>query len=286
MAIDTDDKMLAWLRRFGYVLQDNPTPDVIAAAVRKMQHVYGLKQDGVPGPITRRAMGLFRCSQRDANIVLADTQSTTTPVAAGTTCRWKKSNVTFSINSSFVLANDRETCTSIIRQGFKYYEPLTGLTFIETDTYDAADIQILAGASKAMGMDGPGNILALSGTPCGSKDKKLRSIFDSEEPWNLQLSGAGIIMASVWMHELGHLVGLNHSANADDLMSPYYNPSIIYPQRGDKQRMAALYGIPYVATQETETALNVGAYSLTGTLVVRHDGGVALNLRNIVARQQ
>lgn len=280
MAIDTEEKTRAWLKRFGYLLEENPTPADVIAAVKKMQRVYRLEEDGDPGPITRRAMGLFRCSQKDANIVMADPEAIDAPVVVGTKCRWKKNDVSFAIATDFDLGIDRQATFSVIRKGFSYYEPLTGITFRESNDYSSADIQISAAAGKEAGFDGVGNILALSNTPCGSVDKQLKTIFDAAEPW-VAGSGAGVILLSVWMHELGHLCGLNHSANPDDLMSPYYTPDILYPQRGDKQRLAGLYGIPYVETKDAGGRLSVGAYAMDGVLVVRHDGGIAINIKDL-----
>ena len=280
MAIDTEEKTRAWLKRFGYLLSDNPTPEEVDAAVKKMQRVYRLEEDGDPGPITRRAMSLFRCSQKDANIVMADPEAVAAPVVVGTKCRWKKSDVSFAIADDFDLGIDRAAALAVIRKGFSYYEPLTGITFRESTDYSSADIQILSGAGASAGFDGVGNILALSNTPCGSVDKQLRTVFDAAEPW-VAGAGAGVILLSVWMHELGHLCGLNHSANPDDLMSPYYTPDILYPQRGDKRRLAGLYGIPYVETQDVGGRLGVGAYAMDGVLVVRHDGGIAINIKDL-----
>lgn len=280
MAVDTEDKALAWLRRFGYLWSATPTPDELVAAIAKMQRVYGLPTTGELNAATRRAMGLFRCSHRDHGIVTVPS-GTVGAVPAGTTCRWKKGTVTYAVNTQFALGDNRDACLEMIRHGFRTYEPLTGLRFVETTDYGAADIQILTGTGAATGMDGPGNVLALSGSPCGTTDKQLRSIFDTDEPWNLALDGPGIIFGVVWMHELGHLVGLTHSTNPRDLMSPYYNPVILYPQRGDRQRLASLYDVPYVEQPES-LALDVGAYSVTGILAVRHDGGVSIHLRDLI----
>lgn len=274
MAIDTEEKMVAWLRRFGYLTTKTPTAAEIVAAVLKMQEVYGLTTDGDPGPITRKAMNMFRCSHSDTGITGVNPNAVT-----GSSKKWLKSRITFAVDPSMVLGGDRLACMSIIRNGFSHYAPLTGLTFTEIDEFDEADIKISA-QSHAAGMDGVGNILALSGIPSGAQDLPLRSTFDQDEPWNLQNVGPGIIMQAVWMHELGHLVGLSHSSNPDDMMSPYYTPSMLFPQRRDRQRLAALYGVPFIESSD-DNQLVTGAYQATGIIVIRHDGGVAINLRDI-----
>lgn len=276
MAIDTDEKALSWLRRFGYLTTDTPTTAQLEAAVVKMQEVYGLTTDGWDGPVTRKAMNMFRCSHKDSNILMVTNPNAVTDV----TTRWRKTEITYAVDPAMILADNRVECLSIIRAGFNCFAPLTGLTFHEEDDYEAADIKITA-ESKAAGMDGVGNILALSGMPNGSSDRPLRTIFDKDEPWQLQPSGPGVIFQAVWMHELGHLLGLSHSSSPNDLMSPYYSPTMLLPQRHDKQRLASLYGIPYVESSDN-AQLPVGAYATNGILVIRHDGGIAINLRDVV----
>ena len=276
MADDGEEKTLAWLRRFGYVQSAHPTTADFVAAVRRMQQVYGLTPDGIPGPITQRAMRLFRCSHDDTAIV-----TPAIPVAPTNAARWYKTTVSFAVHDAVALGGNRDGCLAIIRNGFKYYESLTGLTFVEGTDYVSADIQISASRDTVIGFDGVGNVLALSGVPRGQQDRQLRSIFDADEPWNLNVHGAGVLLQAVWMHELGHLLGLSHSDDPADIMSPYYTPDLLYPQRGDKQRLASLYGIPYLETEDASAHLSVGAYQLDGVLVVRHDGGVAINLKNL-----
>ena len=46
------------------------------------------------------------------------------------------------------------------------------------------------------------------------------------------------------LHELGHTLGLDHSIDANDVMSPWYNPKQLKLSKNDKRRLikVAIYG--------------------------------------------
>lgn len=277
MAIDSDDKVIQWLHRFGYLPNATPASDELIAAVTRLQKIYQLEPDGWAGPITRRAMSMFRCSHRDTNIVAVATDN---PPAVGDRCRWKQPTVRYAIAPDFDLGIDRNACQAIIADGFEMYQSLTGLTFVETNVFADADIQISAGRGKSKGFDGVGNVLALSTLPCGDKYKRLSCVFDQDEPWTAYDNGPGVVLRAVWAHELGHLVGLSHSADPADVMSPYYTPGYLQPQTNDRWRLSQLYGIPFIPSPQQE--YTAGAYQIqNGLVVVRHDGGLMISLRSL-----
>lgn len=279
----TPERFITWLQRFGYLSQGTPNDADIAAAVSRMQQVYGLQPTGQITPATLRASRLFRCSHQDNAITAADTAgtgvNTTLPSTINPDCRWKKQQVTYAIGDSFSEVGG-DDYKAIVRKGFTYYAPLCGLNFVEVD-FDVADIQVLASPALAQSSL-PGNVLAISNLPYSSVPVPLKSTFDAEEAWTSNAAGPGVVFQAVWMHELGHLLGLTHSANPNDIMSPFYTPDLLYPQRGDKQRLSLLYNIPFIETPDATGTLSVGAYSFDGIMVVRHDGGIALNLKNVM----
>ncbi len=130
-------------------------------------------------------------------------------------------------------------------------------------------------------------MLAWAELPCEATDVQLLSMFDDQEPWNLSTTGAGVIMMAVWLHELGHLLGLDHSANAKDLMAPYYNPTVLYPQAGDRARLAKVYGVEAAPAVEPTTPVEgvpgipFGVYKIDGTMVLRENGGIVVDLTNV-----
>jgi hypothetical protein len=266
--IKTYKQTVDWLHRFGYLNGWQPTECEHDAAVAQMQKVYGLITDGVAGPLTRHAMGQCRCGCTDRQTIRVDDKH----------CKWKKQELTFAIQNRLALVGqDQITTAKIIRDGFKLYEPLTGLTFTETANWNSADIRIGKGAGRRYGFDGPGNILAWAEMPAWDDDVYLYSFFDASEPWNLRREGYGIIAAAVWQHELGHLLGLDHSENPGDLMAPIYNPQIIDPQAGDRLRLATVYGVSQTP-QMPEPGIPVGSYHVSGMITVEDSGGIDLRL--------
>ena len=45
----------------------------------------------------------------------------------------------------------------------------------------------------------------------------------------------------VAVHEIGHVLGLVHSENPQDVMSPYYKADCVTPRAGDVMAIQALY---------------------------------------------
>ena len=89
--------------------------------------------------------------------------------------------------------------------------------------------------------DGPGG--ALAKTILG---KELQVLFDWEEKWLLQTDPeparrGAFRLLPVAVHEVGHLLGLGHSARSEDTMAPYYRAALTAPGKNDLARCEGLY---------------------------------------------
>jgi hypothetical protein len=230
-AIKNDNDVVSWLGAFGY--ED----------VESMQAAYGLKVDGFVGPVTMAAMERPRCGVSDQ-------------FRAAANCKWRKRALTyyngrggFSLfHKEMSLRSSRVRSKEMIDEGFERWAQVLGFKFTRTMSFNpkTCDIWIGGGSGPRFDFDGPGRTLAWAYMPCGRFDY-LESRFDNAEQFTDDPSkgdqGMWIYAKSVWLHELGHLLGLDHSKNPNDLMAPYYNPSITDLQPGDIKRIKALYGV-------------------------------------------
>ena len=93
MGIKTAGDVIAWLRGFGYLDRARPPAAERSAAISDMQQVYGLKTDGIAGPITKRAMGLFRCACTDRHL----RRNRKAVQVDESHCKWEKRELTLSL---------------------------------------------------------------------------------------------------------------------------------------------------------------------------------------------
>jgi hypothetical protein len=217
-----------WLQAYGY------------DTVEQMQEFYGLAVDGVIGPQTIGAMNIPRCGVPDFRL-LGD-------------CRWKnKRQFRYWLGPGFNLFRKagkpgKKLARDMIVAGFEAWTEVTGFTFVPAAKPTDTDFWIGGGRGREFDFDGPGNTLAWAYMPCGAFDA-LEMRFDIDERWSPQPVAVGdsIYAMSVWLHELGHLLGLDHSRNPNDIMAAYYNPAVHRLQAGDVTRIRRLYDLPGAA---------------------------------------
>lgn len=156
------------------------------------------------------------------------------------TCRWYKDELTYTISKTLSLSGSCRKTRALLREGFDVYTSLTGITFQPVPPKARADIRVGWGRGPRWGFDGTGGILAWAQLPCNPA-RGVSIKFDQDEQWVFDVHADGIYTRAVWLHELGHAMGLTHSDDPADLMYPEYRTEIIEPQRGDRIRLLAMY---------------------------------------------
>ena len=153
--------------------------------------------------------------------------------------RWGKMDIKYAIHGRDGDL-DKEVWDRQFNLAFKSWERVTPIKFTQVDTIDEHDIHITTGGYEDDSRFGSlGGILAWAQLPRGSKfNGTLITKFDIAEEWTLHK------LLAVASHEVGHLLGLRHSANKRALMYPYIG-NICEPQSEDIQRIQELYGKPF-----------------------------------------
>nr|WJN00236.1 matrix metalloproteinase A [Dugesia japonica] len=142
---------------------------------------------------------------------------------------WSKKDLTWKIKSYPSQSLSRLQVHAIMTRAFNIWSEHIDLTFAEeTNYYKDADIIIEFGSREhgdAIPFDGPNNVLAHAFYPYKSRDPPYNRAgdahFDNDEFWTDNTQGGRNLLA-VAVHELGHSMGLGHSASEKAIMYPFY----------------------------------------------------------------
>lgn len=187
---------------------------------------------------------------------------------------WPATNTTIPTIITYSFADERlEPCLTSLHPDYPALD--AGLTAVQREAFEqaietweqVANVDfVLVGdsplASLRVGsasIDGPGQILALTGLWNSGKTTTMSAVaFDQIDMENAVTDAiippqGELSFYRTALHELGHVLGLNHTTLSDDLMYPYPNNAITL-SADDIATAVSLYGTPR-ATPVTSVSL-------------------------------
>jgi hypothetical protein len=205
--------------------------EIFESALKTYQKNYRLKVTGSLDSDTIKELMIPRCgvpdpinhdTSKQAGRTEHDSKSSKFHTVShysffGGTPRWPSSkfHLTYTFSSS-VQVIDMQELRSACSRAFQKWADVTQFTFQEASEGSQADI-VIGFQSGDHGdrypFDGPGRILAHAFAPTDG-----RFHYDADEKWSTNPSADEVDLESVAVHEIGHLLGLDHSMDQNSIM--------------------------------------------------------------------
>jgi|GEM_PF-5888512 len=213
-----------YLVRFGYLKKDSYTRDKLDHAtfdaLSKFQERFGLEKTGMFDERTRARMGVSRCGLPDMRLGIEFT----------TNCCWNRRNGTFNLTFAFNNGTGDIAGTAefqAVRNAFQTWAAVIPFTFTEVNSNQNPDVLIDWRPAKDPDLSMVGSVMAHSDYPPGCSVVVPQNTLplplhfdDSENTWAIGAAAGAYDVESVALHEIGHILGLQHSTVAGAVMWP------------------------------------------------------------------
>ena len=218
-----------------YALKGEWTPEQAASYARFLQRSLNDRETGTLSLeqasylLTRK-----RCGRPDP----------TPAQLAASAQRWKYTNPSWFPDPAMRTNLEAEAWVPILRKAWAAWQAVSTLTPTQSFSAKGANCTHSSGSGRTDGFDGPSGVLAWAELPpTPNYTGTLVNLFDGAEQWTVSSDERSIRALNVATHEIGHLLGLEHSSDPSALMAPFYDPSVPSPVQDDIRRIRLLYPV-------------------------------------------
>lgn len=183
--------------------------------------------------------------------------------------KWNKVNLKYYfINGTRHLSNN--VAHNAVKEAFAIWAGNSVLTFTEVSSRDQADIKISwstgnHGDGDQNSFDGNSGVLAHAYYPYPAGGRYAGELhFDDDEIWTT--NGVGVDLTTVALHEIGHLLGIQHTDDTQAIMQPFYNGPNRHLGLDDLLAIWNLYKNPYSISGPTSLQIPTSATYTIGKI--------------------
>ncbi|XP_014522163.1 metalloendoproteinase 1-like [Vigna radiata var. radiata] len=219
-----------YLSNFGYLPSsdsfNNTVDQQTLSAIKTFQESFNLPVTSDIDNDTLKLISLPRCAVPDMDFNYSFTQNVSWPKAGH---RWfRKTNLTY----GFLPESDvQPSFTKVFRNAFTRWANATGFLNLTETTYDDADIKVgFYNFSDVLIGDLFGFSFITENPPSNVKTAEINLNGNMywalpSEKGDLSAEDGVLDLESAAMHQIGHLLGFDHSFMNDSVMYPYILPS-------------------------------------------------------------